>query len=423
MTNKELLKNAGVVIDKLTGINKDVGGSINLGTTDFGQLLPVQEVHEMINLTTDQSDLLKDINTVTRQRTAGTVPIYNLEGQIMEYVGEQDPAPVTSRPETKNVEYRTRKHKCDIVISYEDIREAEAAGIGNFEKKITDSFITQLGNNVCDVIISGNRNLNGNTRLNRMLRGVDGLEIKTAQSNIFNANGWAFDEDIFIAMRDEMPEKYRRIKKELRWLHNDRVSSYWKKLIKDRNTNLGDQALINSMIAPPEGIKPITVDQISAEKGSTPIAPTAVANNTTYVTVTLTTLVTAGNPASAAEGENRRFKVTCKTTGQYEICTGYLDSTVLKVDTTTLLGQTTVSTTASDYEVSTYDETDIYLAHPKAINLVWCQEWRAYREYNKNFDQFEITIYLEFDLLVPVPEAIVKYTNIAVPPIRWRKTA
>lgn len=416
-SNQDILNDVNKVLDGLGVVGKAEGGSFNLGDVNFGDLIPFPEVLTMINLSRDQSQWLKAINVMTKTRSTGKVSIYDLNGYVLEYVGEQDPTIVTTRADTTNVPYRTRKHKADIVLSVEEMREARAIGISNFERTVVKSFTTQLGNNVADVVMNGDRTRLATTREGRAMRGVDGVAIKTATANVISAGGKAFDKTVFPAMRDRVPAKFRN-EPGLRWWYNPRVKNAWQNKLTAVTTALGDKALTSQDILPPLGISPVIVPHIHDDQGPAAIAPTTVTDGTTYIQFILTTLVSAGDPASAAAGVNRRFKVTCKATGVSEICTGFLDTT-LRIDTVGLLGQTTVSTTQSHYEVRPADETDIYLGNPKGVNLIWCMEWRAARGYNRVLDQYEITIYLEFDVLVPVPEAIVKYTYVAVPPITW----
>ena len=86
-----------------------------------------------------------------------------------------------------------------------------------------------------------------------------------------------------------------------------------------------------------------------------------------------------------------------------------------------LLGQTAgaMSTTAADYSIRVADETEVYYCNPKTINLIYCNEWRSYREFNKDFDRWEITTYFEADLVTPVPETMVKFVRVRAPQITW----
>jgi|GEM_PF-3329922 len=424
-TNSELIAAARMALNDMI-VGKSEGGSLNLTETHFNHLIPREQVDALIDLTQDHSAFLSSINTVTRQQKKGTVPIYDLTGEVMEHVGEQDPTAVHTRSTTTTVPYVTQKHKCEITISHEEIEESKAVpGLGDMETKAVETFLKQLGNNVSDVAINGNTAFAAAPvdRRQRMLKGVDGVDVLTqAGSNVVHNNGKAFAKEVFDAMYDAIPWRYRRNTDALRWWLNSRTINNWKKALVALGAGsiLADRALTEKEAPGPSGIAPWIVPYVGENDGPTAIAPTSVADNTTTLQAVLTTLVTATNPINAAAGVGRRFKITCKTTGHSEVCTGILDTT-LRINTVGLLGQTagSVSTTNTDYEVTTFDETSIYLGDPKAITLVWNGEWRSNREWNPKLDQAEITIYLEFCVSMPVLDAIVKYTNIATPPITW----
>jgi len=120
--------------------------------------------------------------------------------------------------------------------------------------------------------------------------------------------------------------------------------------------------------------------------------------------------------ATAALGVGRRFRVTNLTTGLSEVCVGYLDTT-LRIITTGVLGQTTISTTASDYTVCLCDETDIYHLNPAGITIVDCYEMMAFRINEPDFLRVRFLTYFYMDVLIPNPDAIVKLKRVAVTPI------
>jgi hypothetical protein len=220
------------------------------------------------------------------------------------------------------------------------------------------------------------------------------------------------------AMFDRIPQRWRNDRSRLRWIYGDRVDNWLREEYAALGTNLGDSAKGTKQTYSPMGISPMLCPQVCDTQGKAAIAPTSCSDETTYIQAILTTLVAALDPLTAAAGVGRKFLITCTATGQSEVCEGFLDTT-LRINTTGLLGQTTVSATNTDYTVRQYDETDIYLGDPKGITTVWLDEWRMYRKYNEQLDQLEITIYLELDVLMPVPGMFVKATNIAVPPLAW----
>lgn len=405
----------------VAGISKDAGGVISLDTTNFQQLLPIPQVENTINLTRDHSSLLQAISSFTRSQSTGKVPVIDLNEPVMEYVGDSDPTVVSTRPPTRHVSYTCREHKCNIFINRSEIDEAAALGNGDFEAMISDMFTRQLNNDVCNAIVNADMDLAANTRLQRSLRGANGFKKQlTAGATVQDANGKLFDKNVFGAVRDALPQRWRNDRVNYRWMYNDRVAHAYQAELTNVATPMGDLAHTQPNIQPPLGIQPVLVPQIDDSDGPTAIAPTSAADNTTYITLVLTTLVTAGNPSTAALGVGRRFLVTCLATGKSEICVGELNgSSALIINTSGLLGQAPVSTTNTDYTVRPADQTSIYYGNPKLIIIVWQNDWLIYRQWNGNANRLEIVIWMKFDILVPVPESFVAFNNIAVPQLTW----
>lgn len=419
MTNEQLLARGGEILKNMgipdaTGRVKKDSGTITSGTDNFGGIMPRAAVLDMMNLVYAQDAWIAQLNRVPVSSRIGSVPIFDLTGNVSEMVGEDDPTQIKKRPSTRNVPYSVKMFKADYSVTLTQLQDAETLGFSNFEQTIATAIATAIGNDKANLIMNGNDALGDTTSMNRLLRAFDGLSISCDGANVYNAAGKAFDKGVFNAILQKMPEPYRSLPN-LRWWYNTLVDAKWREKAASVVTGLGDRALTQTAIEPPLGRQPLIIPQISDVQGPTAIAPTSAADKTTYVELVLTTLVTAVHVATAAAGVGRMFKVTCKTTGLSEICVGYLDTT-LRVITTGLLGQTTVSTTNTDYEVCLYDETEIYLGDPKSITIVDLYEMEWYREFNKDLRRWDIVIYWWAAVLIPVLTGIVKFKRVAVTP-------
>ena len=418
-TNQDMIrKEIDVALDKL-GIVQKSDGVMTLDNTNFGGMMPVSAVDELLVLSYKQNDWLAALNNVRRQNRTGKVRVYNLNQNITEGIGSNEKVTINRLPVTANVDYNAKSFVSTYSIHMDEINEAKfmaSQSIGGAEKSFEDVtaelFATQLGNDKANIIMNGDTTLDAETSLNRMLRMIDGVAIKSELGNVFDAEGVAFDKGIFTAMEDLMPEQYNNDPGR-RWLYNSRVDTHFKQKLQALATQLGDKALTAPVNANPNGIPPVIVPHISRNKGPAAIAPTSAADNTTYIQFVLTTLVTAEHVASAAAGVGRKFKVTCLATGASEICTGILDTT-LRINTAGLLGQTTVSTTNTDYEVGLYDETDLYLMNPKGITVVDCYEMYSYREFDPHYHRWNFITYFYMDVIIPNPDAIVKFKRVGV---------
>jgi len=416
MDNQEILALFNQWAEKRGIVSKAEGGVLDLTTMNFGGLLPREVVEDLIVLTRKQSDWLATLDTKVRTQAAGTVPIFDLNEPVTEYVGEHAPTPITTRPTSAVAPYSCKKFRSDLYITTEDLREAVAAGIPNFEQKLTESWAIQLGNDVADIVINGDKTLDSLTRRNRLRRGIDGLAKQSDAGNIYNALGQAWGQGIFAAMLDKMPDRFAN-DPNLRWLFNRRLNINWHASLTNVNTTermrsgLGDQVISTPINVPPLGVSQLIVPQISSNEGIS-AAPDTITDNTTYLTARVNSIL-----VDTTDSTGRKVKITYKPTGLSEICTVVYVSTENTILTVGLLGQTTVDTAAANYVVQIYDETHLYLMNPKSLTLVYCSEWRSYREFNKDYDRFEITTYLELDVLLPTADAVVKFKRVLVAPI------
>jgi hypothetical protein len=400
------------------GINKGEG-VITVSDADFGGLLPKPVVEELIDMTRSQSRWLGSIRTLRRTASTGTFPILDLNEPVTEYVGENDGTTVTNKPNTSRTDYACKKFRSDLYITTEDLQEAAAAGLPEFEQKVTAAWATQLGNDIATLVMQGDSSLLPTTRLNKLLRGADGIDkITSASSIVYDAAGKAFDQGIFAAMLDMLPERYAE-DPGLKWMFNRRTNLKWKNSLTNVSTTertrsiLGDQVLTTFEDVPPLGVPQLIVPQITSTQGGTPIAPDTVAG-TTEVTATVPTLL-----PNTTNSAGRKVKITCVDTGVSEICTVTYPGSVNTIVTAGKLGQATVSGTASHYTVVIYDYTSLYLQNPLLYTLIYCYDWRSYREFNKDFDRYEVTTYFQMAFKIPTPEVIVKFKNVRVTPITW----
>jgi len=427
MNDKAFLADVNKSLDNMgirenADILKAESGVISTLTTNFDALLPAYVVDALIAYGYPQSSWLSSVNRVTKQHRLGTVPIMELNGNVTEGVGENEAPTNIKRPETRHIHYACKSFAATWHATVDELKEAAAAGMTDFETRFLELFGIAIGNDKANIVMNGNTSLNDSTSLNRMLRMVNGVGVKAEGGNVLDAAGGPLAIrttvsalDHFAAMEDALPEIYSS-DPGLRWLYNQRVDSHYRWLLTNRIGALGDANMVSREIGRPQGIAPLIVPQISRYQGPTAIAPTSATSKTTYVEFVLTTLVTAVHVATAALGVGRRFRVTNLTTGLSEVCVGYLDTT-LRIITTGVLGQTTISTTASDYTVGLCDETDIYHLNPAGITIVDCYEVEAYRTFEPKFRRWEFLTYFFMDVLIPQPAAIVKLKRVAVTPI------
>jgi len=95
-----------------------------------------------------------------------------------------------------------------------------------------------------------------------------------------------------------------------------------------------------------------TTDLLGQETSGISGAPTSIVDQTTYLTARVHSILD-----DATDSTGRKVKITYKPTGLSEVCTVYYESSQNKIDTTGLLGQTTVDIIATNYMVQMVDIT------------------------------------------------------------------
>lgn len=386
---------------------------VGLDNTDFAALLPIEFVEALITDIKDKSAILSAITTYQRTSMAGTVPIIRLNEPTMEHVAPNQGGAIGVKPATDRVQYICKKFRSDLLITHEELREARKMGIADFENKLVDMWTTQLSNDLAKMVIQSDDTLAGNTREERMLNAFDGLLVSTdTGATVMDANGAGFAKGIFDILIDNMPDDYSD-DPNLAWIFNQRVNNRWKASLGKLGTALGDSALTTSGDFTPHGIRKIITPQIPSTLGASGTPDGAADDGDGTITIKVNTL--SGGQAEANAG--RKFRVWCEATGAYETLVSTWDTSDVIISTVGALGQQTISTTAADYTVKLFDETQVFLCNPLGLILVICEGWRSTREYNKDYDRVEITTYIETDFLIPLKEAIVKYKELVIPPM------
>jgi hypothetical protein len=424
MKSSKLINMAMDALAKL-GIQK-ADGSIVDTDVNFGNYLPRKSVMEIIGLTRKQNVWMNALTTKMKSSTSGTVLVRKMTQNVTEGIGENDGTRVTTKPANWQVPYVCKKYKSETLITTEELKDAADGGVANFERDLLNDFTLQLGNDMADIIWNSDASLDDSISRNRMLNMFDGAALQLDSANVHDAQGQVWGQGIWSAMQKKMPEVYRR-DPNLNWLFNDMVNIEWHKSLTNVNTTekmrsaLGDRAISTILEVPPLGKPQLVIPQLSAAEGPAAIAPTSAADDGDgTITLVLTTMVTALLFATAAAGDGRQVKVTCKLTGVSETLAATNNAGTLELYTAGSLGQDVISTTNTDYLVEIADETSLYYMNPKGIYVIHSLDMRSFRWFNKDFDRLEITTYFHMTALVPVKEDKVKFKRVTVPvEISW----
>ncbi len=168
---------------------------------------------------------------------------------------------------------------------------------------------------------------------------------------------------------------------------------------------------------PMQGIEQIIVPQMPTDGGSALCSgtfaalPDAVSGAGGVVTVSIDT--SFGGFSATHVG--RKVKITYLGNGNSEIATVANVGGVLKAATVGTLGQAVISTTAADYSVDLADITQVMLTNPRNLCVVFCDEMRAYRKFEQEFERWRIDLFYEADVLLFNEDAIALQDGIINP--------
>lgn len=399
----------------------DAAGTLTLDNTNFGDLLPREAVRDLIDLTQDQSQFLQMIKIDPVSSEKGTVPFVDWTRPTLRKLAENQPLTKGTGPDTGRFPYRTQRMGAIISYTLRDLREAEAAGIDQWESKMNTLFAQQVANDLCRIIWDGDSSLDESTNdLNAMLAAFDGIHKLAAQAHVIDASTIAaYGLGVHNVMLDKMPAPYNA-DAGLKWLMSRRTDSAYHRELEKLGTALGDAAKVTGQTFSPFGIPKSVVPQLRDDLGvsGTPDGVTDDADGT--ITLQVDTLL----GGAAAGNAGRTIKVTYTPSGLSEVLKATWDGSNNFIATTTNLGQTTISTTATDYTIETADETSIVLCNPDYIHLVMLDQWRASRMWNEEYERWEIRIRMEGTLVLPITRAIVITKRLTVPIVNtWSAAA
>jgi hypothetical protein len=415
--------NAKKVIDQTLNsmgvyeIKKDIDGPITTAMST-SQFMNMTQVKDLVDRTMDVSQWTKDIRTEIVAAGSGEIPAIAYTGPVWEFLTAGSAKDVSAEPSYSSIPYACRHGKASFSLTQDAIDEANASGTADLQGKVQQAFFKALNNSWANAIINGNKSLDSSTKLNRSLNAINGLKVKALTGNVrmtVDPVGKEFDLNVYYAMRDSLPDGYLN-ESSMAWFVNPRIEMAWRRNVSNSDTTdrvrsaLGDQALTSLSVPSPLGYPQIKVPQIGATDGSTAIAPTSVTSTSSVVNARCHALL---DDATSYTG--RRVRITLKATGVSEVCTVFRTSSQNWITCTTALGQVTISTTASDYEINFADWTRMYYSDP--LNLVWVvrNKVRSYRTFDEETEIYKVTVHADVDFLIENPEAVVVQKGIIIP--------
>lgn len=422
-TNAELLKSAGDILEGM-GVKALSPTVPTTGSLAVGEFMNRKQVDGLVDLTVSQNGWLSAVSLNRRSQRSGEIPRLVINDVVTEGVTENAGATIATHPDTSRIEYQCKKFQSTWYLTLEDIREARASGDANFDATVRRAFAKAMGNDMARAALRGDTSLGATTRLNRLLRQRDGWlkQIRASGNRSTTAEGTAYSRDLWPAMLDQMPDEYAE-DADLRWFiprkldlgFADELAGYGAAA----GLAAGGELLTERQRKTPLGIPQLIVPQMPTDLGRATLTTSTVVNPNTVVddsdgsmTVTVTALFAGGYAAGNA---GRKVKITYTPTGQSETLTVQNVGGAHKILTVGSLGQGTISTTASSYTIDFADCTSALLTNPKNLAVVLCDQIRAHRKFEQEFERWRTDVFWEADWLVYNPDAAVLQDGVIAP--------
>lgn len=412
----ETLDNLGVSRKALTPTTMTTD---SVATGDF---MDRTQVERLVDLTVGQSGWLSTVTTKVRSQKKGEIPRMEISDVVTEGVAENGGSTVSTHPDFDNISYECGKFQATWFLTIEDIREARASGEANFDAKVRRAFAKAMGNDMARWCLRGDTDLDASSRLNRLLRKKDGW-IKQARADANRATttyGSAFQRSLFPALKASLPQQFRD-DPDLRWFMPGDIDEEWTDILAGYSGGsgaaIGDTAINQRRRFMPYGIPPLIIPQMPTDQGFSTLTASAVDadavtdNGDDTIKLQVDTLF--GGYSSSNAG--RKVKVTYDATGQSETLTVTDSGSQNDIDTTGTLGQSTISTTASDYTLDVADCTPVMLTNPRNLFVVMCDQIRAYRKFEQEYERWRIDVYYEADAGIFNPNALAMQDGVIVP--------
>jgi len=232
--------------------NQTLISKITTTDLDNGGLMLPEQFERFVDLTVDQSVLLKMVRVERRSKPKGEIDKLNIGQPVTESAAENTDTGNVYNPTFSKVEYAVKKVRSAFDLSTEALSEnIEGAA---FRETLMNSFAKRIATDLELLAIQGDTTTYAadGTALGRLLKRLDGWYVQTNSGcHYVDAKGQPVSKDLFSKMIKALPVKYRQAYGDLRFFCSPTVYQDFVDTLSDRATALGDTAL--------SGASPVTV--------------------------------------------------------------------------------------------------------------------------------------------------------------------
>jgi len=241
-------------------------------TTDdlsAGGLMLPEQFDRFVDLTIDESVMLKMVRTERRTKPRGEIDKLNIGQPVTESAAENADTGNTYNPAFSKVEYTVKKVRSAFDLSTEALDENIEGE--NFRETIMNSFAKRISTDLELLAIQGDATTyaSDNSVLGRLLKRLDGWYVQTNSGcHYVDAGGAPVSKELFSGMIKALPTKYRQAYSDLRFFVSPTVYQDFVDSLSERATALGDNALSGRAPVTVYGIPVVAVPMIPETLGA-----------------------------------------------------------------------------------------------------------------------------------------------------------
>jgi hypothetical protein len=387
-------------------------GNMTEGNTGSARTLAGRHLHAIMDETVARSNVLRHgTRLVMVAPGTSSLEFMNLDGARWKHVPtDGDKVDATVLPAYRYVDIDPQHVKMDLGITRRAQRRAQSLTGGDVAATAREGFKVAFGNNMARSWTIGDR-----TSSDPSLSPFDGVYTQAAAGGLQVLDlardiggvrvAVPFDPDLIYPGALRSLERPFRSQLARWYMHADEVVEYGRWLSQQGISPevIQRQFWAEGIVPGPQGRGIIEVDWWPEEIGPSG-TPTSVADDGDgTMTVRVSTILP--DAYDTADDDNRQVKVTLNATGAFEICTVYRSGGQNLIATTGALGQTVISTTASDYTVQVVDEASSILSLPGNFCMVMGDKIRSYGEVDTDDESRIIKVHADLDVVILREEA------------------
>jgi HK97 family phage major capsid protein len=231
-----------------------------IDTSDLagGGLLGTEQANRFVDLSLDQSVMLKDARVVRMRSAVMELDKIATGGRVSQLKSEGVAPESLSEPAFSKISMTA----VEIITPFEITMEALEDSIerGDLEETVISVMARQTATDLEELAIQGDTGSSDD-----YLKGLDGWRVLADDGNVVDLEGATLDKTGLSDMYKALPDGYKRNHADLRYYFAPAAVQDWHDTFADRGTSAGDDALVSGAVPPYMGVPVVSVPNIPTD--------------------------------------------------------------------------------------------------------------------------------------------------------------